>query len=248
MRASHGRGERRSTSPWLTITVIVWVASLCSAAEAQVPGLGALYRGSISVADRTIPLLDGEWTVVAVGGARGTNQGGSITPAIVHVYLAQMSGNQLSRWMRISTNTEWSPSGWKRDKEMCDRNDAHTGYSDSNHNDRDAQCWVLNHVGQTLSKNARQALIDFYRWSDDRGRPNTALCLEYYFAKRGDFLTIEYCFNPVVAGFPDTNNAAWRGNLWHPDIASKDPKKLAYLRQLKATGEDLFEKLKGVLK
>jgi hypothetical protein len=212
------------------------------------PALGAVYRGSIVVADRAIPLLDGEWTVVAVGVAKGSNKSGSITSGIVHLYVAQMSGDRLSRWMRISTNTEWSATGWKRDKEMCDRNDAHVGWSDSNHNERDAQCWVLNHVGQTLSKNARQALIDFYRWSDARGRPNTALCLEYFLAKRGDFLTLEYCFNPVVASFPDTNNASWRGNPWHPDVASKDPKKLAYLRQLKATGEVQFEKLKTILR
>jgi hypothetical protein len=81
-----------------------------------------------------------------------------------------------------------------------------------------------------------------------RWRPSTALCLEYYFAKRGDFLTIEYCFDPVVAGFPDTAHAAWRGNPWHSDVASKDEKKLAYLRELKVTGEALFDKMKGVVK
>jgi hypothetical protein len=52
-----------------------------------------------------------------------------------------------------------------------------------------------------------------------------------YFAKRGDFLPIEYCFNPVVAGFPDTAHAAWRGNPWHS-----------------VTGEGLFDKMKGVVK
>jgi hypothetical protein len=66
-----------------------------------------------------------------------------------------------------------------------------------------------------------------------------------YFAKRGDFLTIEYCFNPVVAGFPDTAHAAWRGNPWHSDVASK---KLAYLCELKVAGEGLFDKMKGVVK
>ena len=93
-----------------------------------------------------------------------------------------------------------------------------------------------------------QASIDFYRWSDALGRPNTALALVYFFAKRGDFLRVEYSFNPVVAGFRDTGGAGWRGNPWHVDVASKDEKKLAYLRELKATGEALFEKLKGVLR
>jgi hypothetical protein len=136
----------------------------------------------------------------------------------------------------------------RRNKDICDRKDVHTGYSDSNHNFQDTACWILNHVGMTLGKDPNQAVIDFYRWSDTRGRPNTALCLHYCFAKRGDFLDAQYCFNPVVAGFPETPTAAWRGSPWHPDVASKDEKKLAYLRQLKATGETLFDKLKTVLK
>src|SRR6476620_1416745 len=106
--------------------------------------------------------------------------------------------------------------------------------------------WILNHIGQTLGKNPSQASIDFYRWSDALGRPNTALALVYFFAKRGAIVRVEYSFNPVVAGFRDTGGWGWRGNPWHVGVASKDEKKLAYLRELKATGEALFEKLKGV--
>ena len=38
------------------------------------------------------------------------------------------------------------------------------------------------------------------------------------------------------------------GYAFEVDVASKDEKKLAYLRELKVTGEALFEKLKGVLR
>jgi len=51
----------------------------------------------------------------------------------------------------------------------------------------------------------------------------------------------------VVAGFPDTPTAAWPGNPWHVDMARKDAKKLEYLRGLKAVGEKLFERLRGVM-
>src|SRR5262245_40149581 len=185
MGASHERKRRRSTSTWLKVTVIAWIASLYSPAYAQVPQLDAKYRGSVVAADRTIPLLDGEWTVVAVESARGTNQGGSNTPAVARAYLAQMSGNRLSRWIHVSTNVEVSGGGmtvggWIRNKSICDRSDTHASFSDSNHNNKDADCWVLNHIGMTLGKQPSQAVIDFYRWSDTRGRPNTALALEYF--------------------------------------------------------------------
>jgi hypothetical protein len=114
--------------------------------------------------------------------------------------------------------------GQIRSKSICDRSNTHASYSDSNHNTKDTECWVLNHIGMTIGKHPSQATIDFYRWSDMRGRPNTALSLQYFFAKRGDFLLVEYFFNPVVAGFSDTGDAGWTGNPRHPDVASKDEK------------------------
>jgi hypothetical protein len=215
-----------------------------SIVHAQTVSLGQKYHDSVPVADRNFPLLDGEWTVVATGSSKSTN--GIVR--IERVYLAQMAGNNLSRWIYISTNAEWTGNGWDRNKSICDRKDVHAGYSDSSHNKKDTECWVLNHVGQTLGSDPAQVDIDFYRWSDKLARPNTALALSYYFVKNGDFLRADYYFNPVVAGFRDTGSAGWRGNPWHVDVASKDDKKLAYLRQLKATGEALFEKLKGVLR
>jgi hypothetical protein len=216
---------------------------LGSAAHAQNPSLGEKFRDSVTVAGKPIPLLEGEWTVVAEGAGKSSGNN-----PIERLYLAQMAGSRLARWIFISTNEEWNPGGWSRDKAICDRKDVHAGYSDTINNSKTAECWVLNHVGQTLGKDPAQVNVDFYRWSDSLGRPNTALSLSYFLTKRGDFLRVEYVFNPVVAGFRDTGGAGWRGNPWHVDVASKDEKKLAYLRGLKSTGEALFEKLKGVLK
>lgn len=213
------------------------------AAHAQLPGLGVKYRNTITVGRHIFPLLDGEWTVVATEATR-SSQGRA---GIERVFLAQMAGDRLARWIYISANSDFNSGNWARNKSVCDRKDVHVSWSDSNNNDADIQCWELNHVGMTLGKSASQADIDFYRWSDSRGRPNTALSLSYFFAKKGDFFRADYSFNPVVAGFKDTASAGWRGNPWHMDIDSKDEKKLAYLRTLKATGEELFGKLKAVL-
>jgi hypothetical protein len=115
------RGRKRRDVRFL-VALIVLVGSIGSAAHAQSLPLGAKYRDSVMVADRKIPLLDGEWTVVAVGSHKST-KGNSVE----RVYLAQMAGNRLSRWVFISTNEEWNPGGWTRDKEICDRKDVHAG-------------------------------------------------------------------------------------------------------------------------
>src|SRR5260370_28108946 len=108
------------------------------------------------VADRKIPLTDGEWTVVAVGSTKST-KGNDIE----RVYLAQMAGNRLARWVNISTNEEWFPGGWSRDKEICDRKAGHPAYSDTSHNPKDTECWVLNHNAIPLAKIPSQATTTF---------------------------------------------------------------------------------------
>lgn len=226
------------------LLLALFLVGVAVPASAQLPGLGVKHRGSIIVADRSFPLLDGEWTVVAAGASRSS----SGRAGIDRVYLAQMDGNRLSRWIYISTNTEWNPGGWDRNKAVCDRKDVHASFSDSNNSSKDIECWILNHVGMTLGRDPSQVDIDFFRWSDARGRPNTALALTYYFSRKGDFFRIDYYFNPVLAGFRDTAGGGSRGSPWHPDIASKDTRKLAYLRTLKTQGEELFGRLGAVLR
>ena len=146
-----------------------------------------------------------------------------------------MSRSTWRRWPAIGSrdgytsppNAERNSGGLGRNKHVRDRKDVHAGYSDSANKPKDFKRRVLNHVGQTLGKNRSQASIDFYRWSDSRGRPNMALALSYYLEKRGDFVRADYYFNPVAAGFRDTGGAGWRGSPWHADIASKDERKLA---------------------
>jgi hypothetical protein len=209
----------------------------------DLPGLGTTAHDNVSIGTRIVPLLPGDWTVAAVHETRSSSNS-----PIGRVMLVQLAEGKLARWVYVSTNLEWNPGGWKRNKSICDRHNVHYAYSDDNNNPKDTECWVLNHHIQTLGENAGQVWVDFFRWSDSRGRPNTAVTLDYYVARNGDFLEVVYEFNPVVDGFLDTPSASWRGNPWHVDMASKDARKLEYLRKLKATGEEQFAKLRTVLK
>jgi hypothetical protein len=213
----------------------VWATS----AHAQIPGVGSKIGSTIDLEVRTVPLPQGIWTVVSVEAKERST---------TRVYLAELEQGKLWRWIYIRTNTGYNPgTTWRRNKEICDRKNVHFSYSDSNNNEKDAECWIVNHWGQTLGNDPSQAAIGFYRWSDMLGRPNTSIGTAYFFAKGGDFLQVEYQINPVLAGFPDTPTAVWRGNPWHVDVASKDPKKLESLREVKAAGEKYFEQLRAVL-
>lgn len=228
---------------WRFLAAAFFVLSCTGVAAGQTPAVGTKIGNTIELGGRTVPLPEGMWTVVSVGLGRSTKQND-----LVRVYLAQLEGGRLSRWIYMSTNVDPNLGGWVRNKDICDRKNVHFGYADSAHNPNEADCWVINHWGQTLGSKPSQTAVDFYRWSDNLGRPNTSVGLSYFFSKRGDVLNVKYEFNPVLAGFPDTPSAEWRGNPWHVDVASKDPKKLAYLRGLKATGEKYFEQLRTVLR
>ena len=206
--------------------------------------LGMRVQGTFLIGERIVPLPGGQWTVVAAKGGGDLTRGKPLSRA----FLTQLQGNTLSQWLEIDTNLEVNSGGWVRDKQICDRKDVHASYSDSNYNLNDTSCWALNHFGMTMGDNPSQAAVDFYRWSDTRGRPNTALMLGYFFTKRGDFLRVQHFFNPVLARFPDTPTAFWPGNPWHVDVAAKDPMKLQYLRSLKAIGETEFDQLKAILR
>ena len=227
------------------VLVLAPIASLLvlPAVAQDLPGLGTTAHDNVGMGTRIVPLLPGDWTVAAIHESRSSSNS-----PIGRAILVQLADGKLARWAYVSTNLEWNSAGWKRNKSICDRHNVHYGYADGNNNPKDAECWVLNHRGQTLGANASQVWVDFYRWSDSRGRPNTSLSLEYFFTRNGDFLEVTYDFNPVVDGFRDTSTASWRGNPWHVDMASKDARKLEYLRKLKATGEEQFAILKSVLK
>jgi len=197
---------------------------------------------AIDMGPRSVPLPQGRWTVVSEEGLSERRA------KIRRVVIAELEHNVLSRWMYVSTSVENNRDEWKRNKSVCDKKNVHFAYSDSNNSDKDIKCWVVNQYGMTMGNDPHQAWINFYRWSDTLGRPNTAVGLEYYFVKNGDFLLVGFYVNPVLDGFPDTPTAEWRGNPWHPDLASKDPKRLAYLRALKAMGEKYFEQLRTVLR
>jgi hypothetical protein len=198
------------------------VATTTSAAvptsATQMPQLGSRHRGQITVAGRSFPLLDGEWTVVATGLAYSNKRGIPMD----RVYLAQMDGDRLARWIYISTNAGRNPAWWDRNKSVCDRTDAQAGYSDSMNNPKESECWVLRRrVSRTTNSSPSPADSDFDRWADSHGRPASALALSYYVARQGDFFYVDYFFNPDVTAARETATAG--------------------------TGEALFARLKPVL-
>lgn len=218
------------------------VASLLVIGGARAEGLeklpiGSVVKGTATLGDRQIPLPDGEWRLIA---KQVTRSGVEIARA----YLVQLEGNTLKAAIQAAASLSASAGGWMRRRDICDRADTHFSDSDRNYNVSNTECWTLNHMGLTMSGSPAQVHVDFYRYTDDKKRPRTALVNGYYIVKGFHFLEVQYGYNPELEGFEPTPNSDWRGNPWHRDVVATDPKKAALIAWLRAEGERLFPLVK----
>ena len=169
------------------MSLLRFIASLCvltlasTGALAQTASVGSV----IEVGGRSIPLPQGRWSVVSTEDGRSSKQ-----HPLARTMLAELDHNVLSRWVYISTNIETNFGGWKRNKEICDRRNTHFAYSDSWNSDKVAECWIVNHWGMTMGNNPNRATVEFYRWSDTLGRPNTSVGAAYFFVKNVTSFTL----------------------------------------------------------
>jgi hypothetical protein len=213
-----------------------WAQNLKDAA------IGTIYSNFAAIGERQIPLPSGEWVLVAR--SKTLSGGSGMGVPMISVYLGQVEAGVAKRVIFASANLESSPGGWTRNRSICDRNDVFFNSSDKNYNSQDTECWVINHVGLTLAANASQVHRDFYRFTDDKGRPKTAVGISFYIVKSYNFFEVHYYANPEADGFEPTPTADWRGNPWHRDLSLSDPQRRAYLENLKAEGEKLFPLVK----
>lgn len=208
--------------------------------------IGATVSGTLQLGSRQLPLPSGPWVLVAK--ERRLSTGSAAGVPLIWAYLAQLENGAIARSIFAGTNLEANQGGWARNASLCDRTDTHHYRSDRNYNPRDVECWTINHIGMTLAADAWQVHRDFYGYTEDKRRPATALTIGFYMVDGFDFLQVSYLINPEIRGFDRTPTSDWRGNPWHKDRASEDPKKLALIQELKAQGEQLLPLVRAGLK
>lgn len=204
--------------------------------------IGSIVKGTAQLGNKQFPLPAGDWQLVARGKRMSTNSAMGV-PSI-DVYLAQIENRILRNVIYVRTNLASSGHGWVRDTGVCDRGDVHHAVSDRSYNQRDAECWTVNHIGFFMDTNPTEAQRDFFRFVNDIRRPVTALSITYFLNNAFDYLRVSYLTNPELAGFEPTPTSAWTGNPWHRDMISGNAKRVAYVQQMKAEGEKLLPLIK----
>jgi hypothetical protein len=200
-----------------------------------IPQPGAKYVDVLPIAGSQVPLPPGEWEVASAGLDRaGFGSAGSYAgqPEIGRAILLQIKDDRVAGAVSVRRSLGAAQFGWQRPAE-CDRMDVYFIRSDKSYNNRDTECYWVNHV--ILNRPSTPGgLADALDYVQRRGAiaPCTVLTQNYYFADRGEFISIMYATSAETAGFRN-NTCNWIGSQWHRDRLSQDPRRSTFMSTLR---------------
>ena len=192
-----------------------------------------------------IPLPAGEWTVSGV--RRTTSEGfysGQASAPILRMVLVNPKANPSAIYIRTTIGAGsgfgWSLHSWCRRRDMLHRT------TRINIEGGDQECWWINHIRMSRSSRTPPEFDQAFDYAR-RNKiqiPINAIQVGYRLADNDGFLTLQYFFNPEAEGFAPPRRAAWSTSDWHRDRIGNDPKKVAYIDQVKDWGRAWLPKVK----
>jgi hypothetical protein len=180
-----------------------------------------------------VPLPEGDWSVIAKGVERSTVS----NVRLFKFYLVQVVNRVLTRVTFIETNEEFPNHGWKPPT-YCSRTDVFYQEPKDTRGfggDRGYDCLTINHAQMTSGRRSSPAVRNAYAWvwAHTTGMPTTLIGATYDISDGKRFLRVTYYRNPEADGFAPPRDSSWRSSDWHKDRLPGDPKKLAYMNEVK---------------
>ncbi len=218
------------------LVLLVFCVSASSVAAEQLTGMppGTEVSNMVVMGNTQIPLPKGEWELKVVHKKRDGTYG-----AIGSVLLEQKTKESGFNAIALESNIE-SCAFSTRTKSICDRDDVNYNESDKNYNNRDAQCWTLNHHAINPNRKVKSAFwTKVYSHMKEQGLPrNTYIGNSYLRSSRCQFVRAWYLSNPENFGF-QREATSWRDSAWHRDVVDEDPRKKKFIFAAKVAGKKL---------
>lgn len=197
--------------------------------------VGQTYSGNIDIGGVQVPLLPGEWTLMAhersISKARASSfdAGGHVIVA-----LARIVGGKIPAYMVFFYNEQSRSKGWDvTDAAQCRRQDIH-----HTRIVRDVQldraCQYVNHTVFTVSEKSAgwwKAMVEQSR-KIGTSLPQTVILSGIVVSDRSNFISAAYSFSPEASGFPPPNNLAWTTSDWNKGNVAGDEKKKAFVQSV----------------
>lgn len=205
--------------------------------------IGKVYRDSIQVWDRTIPLPEGEWKVIGRGG-----------PDYEHLYdillFKEFETNKVHSVLRITVESLTNSSIGYKPHPYLKRKDVHHIVVKNNEDLGAHDGWLINHFLVTIDPKSEGRLQEAHNYflSNKIIIPKLQIDTFHHFTgkyQKNKLLTVSYFINPEVEGFESQNESSWDSSEWHPLRIGNDPKKVAFIEKLKTEGAIMHEKIRA---
>lgn len=214
--------------------------------------VGKVYRDSIQLWGRTIPLPEGEWKVIGRGAP--SKNGKNIYIAEQDIYfniilLKESETKKVHSLLYITTESMTNNASGYTPIEYLKRKDVHHVVVKNNENLGAQDGWLINHYLMAIDFKSPAAQEAYsYLLSNKITIPKIMIQTFHHFTgkyQKNRYLDVGYFSNPEIEGFESPNETNWGTSEWHPLRIDNDPKKKAYIERLKEEGAIMHEKIRA---
>ena len=192
-----------------------------TSAYADLPDVGSVIQGSVSVGRYNVPLPEGSWTVLKAAEVQDTRGVTFKKGPVGHVpmyklVLAQAHHNLLSGIVRIDATASFeADEGYSSPHPITLKNAYHSESFFTSGNARGKPSGMFIEPYRFLSSNFGGIVKDFIESNHLTVSESAFVSVNFNLVKHGGFLKIQYIFNPRAHG-STLNHAHADAGHWHP--------------------------------
>jgi hypothetical protein len=218
----------------------------------EINPVGKVYRDSIQLWGKNIPLPEGEWKVIGRGAPSNAGRNMLLDQQALFfniVLLKESETKTAHSFLLISTESMTNNGPGYKPVEYFNRKDVHHVVVKNNEEFGAQDGWLINHYLMSIDLKGRPALEEAYNYllSNKIKLPKIMIQTFHHFTgkyQKNRYLDVECYSNPEIEGFEAPNETNWGTSEWHPLRIDNDPKKKAYIERLKNEGAIMHEKIR----
>ncbi len=214
--------------------------------------VGKVYRDSIQLWGKFIPLPEGEWKVIGRGAPSNAGRNMYIAEQNIFfdiVLLKESETKKVHSILLITTESMTNNTPGYTPVEYLKRKDVHHVVVKNNESGGAHDGWLINHYLMSIDLRGRPAVEEAYNYLllNKITIPKIMIQTFHHFTgkyQKNRYLDVGYFSNPEIEGFESPNESNWGTSEWHPLRIENDHKKKAYIERLKNEGAIMHEKIR----
>jgi hypothetical protein len=235
------KGEKGMKKVVLLIMMNLILTGCATSDMRQDYTLGNIHRDMFVVEGKQVPLPEGEWKVVGAG----LIAVGEYRQVILQ---KEIAGHKFAGLVKIVSNTLMNDAEGYFHGGAAERKDLYFVSATSISRNQALDYWLINYTIFSFPSDVSKALNQHLKYLTDN-KIEAPKLLPYsnhvLTAKKSNgYLEVTYYYNPETEGFDMSKENYWGSSSWHVARIQADPKKVAYMENIKKQGEALHSKIR----